>query len=398
MNLAIISDSFIPERTSCAIQLYDLSREFIDLGHSVTVITPSNTITNDWENYNLEGIEVIKLKSWMSRNMNFFRRAVAEISMPFFMIHNFKKVDKTLYTKWDYILWYSPSIFHGPFINSLIRKYDCKSYLILRDVFPQWAKDIGLLKFGFRYVFFLMVARYQYNVADIIGLQSDGNKNYFKRMIKAQPRKVEILSNWLGQLVKKPCDINLDQTKLKGKKVFVYSGNMGLSQGVTILIDLATLYRNIHDVGFLFVGRGSQVQALKKMVRSNKLDNVLFFDEIEPDQIPGLLSQCVAGLLTLDTRHKSHNIPGKFICYVQNSLPTIAAINQGNDLISLIEKYDVGTTCVTNNPMDLFNASQKLLHELNVKDFSIRCKKLFAEKFSVNKAATQIISSLSKLK
>jgi len=44
---------------------------------------------------------------------------------------------------------------------------------------------------------------------------------------------------------------------------------------------------------------------------------VVFHDEIEPSEIPGLYSQCHAGIVALDPRHKTHNLPGKFLSYMQ---------------------------------------------------------------------------------
>jgi hypothetical protein len=54
---------------------------------------------------------------------------------------------------------------------------------------------------------------------------------------------------------------------------------------------------------------------------------VVFHDEIHPDEIPGLYAQCHVGMVALDPRHKTHNIPGKFLTYMQSGLPVLANIN-----------------------------------------------------------------------
>ena len=69
-------------------------------------------------------------------------------------------------------------------------------------------------------------------------------------------------------------------------------------------------------VGFLFVGRGSDAERLKVSARMRGLANTLFFDEIHPDEIPDLYAQYAVGIVALDPRHKSHNIPGKFLTYM----------------------------------------------------------------------------------
>jgi hypothetical protein len=81
---------------------------------------------------------------------------------------------------------------------------------------------------------------------------------------------------------------------------------------------------------------------LRTMGGERGLTNTLFFDEIDPEEIPGLLAQCHIGILALDPRHKTHNIPGKFLTYVQAGLPVLARINPNNDLVELIEKERLG--------------------------------------------------------
>jgi len=96
------------------------------------------------------------------------------------------------------------------------------------------------------------------------------------------------------------------------------------------------------DIGFLFVGRGSELPRLRVIARDRLLENVLFYDEVDSGEVPGLLAQCHIGLVALDLRHKTHNIPGKFLTYVQAGLPVLARINANNDLVGLIETEGVG--------------------------------------------------------
>ena len=94
------------------------------------------------------------------------------------------------------------------------------------------------------------------------------------------------------------------------------------------------------DVGFVFVGRGTDLVRLKTQSEHRELTNILFFDEIEPDEIPGLYAQCDIGLLSLDKKHKTHNIPGKFLSYMRAGLPVLASVNKDNDIIRLKSKLN----------------------------------------------------------
>ncbi len=73
-----------------------------------------------------------------------------------------------------------------------------------------------------------------------------------------------------------------------------------------------------------------------------KLDNILFYNEISPKEIPRLYEQCSYGIVSLDKRHKTHNIPGKFLSYMRSGLPVLAVINKNNDLEKIIKDNGVG--------------------------------------------------------
>ena len=297
--------------------------------------------------------------------------------------------------QWDRVVWYAPSIFFGPLVSALKKASGCKGYLIIRDIFPEWAVDMGLMGRGLPYRFFDAVARYQYSVADVIGVQTPGNRGYFADWLKKPGRTLEVLQNWLDKPAQLPCPIRVNDTKLAGRKVFVYAGNMGVAQGMDLLLDLAERLQTRTDVGFLFVGRGSDAERLKVSARTRGLANTLFFDEIHPDEIPDLYVQCVVGIVALDPRHKSHNIPGKFLTYMQSGLPVLASINAGNDLAALIRAENVGQVCESNQLDELVGLAEALLRQMDTDgDLPARCVALFEREFAVGRAVRQVVGAL----
>lgn len=396
MRIALIADTFPPLRSSGAVQLRDLSREFVRQGHSLCVLLPAPDQRDPWRLESLDGVEVLRLRSPRTKDIGYVRRTLAEFCMPFAMLRNFRK-SPVAKERWYGVVWYAPSIFHGPFISALKKSSRCKSYLIIRDIFPNWAVDMGLMKQrGVPYRIFDAVARYQYSVADMIGVQTPGNKRYFDPWLEQPGRHLEVLQNWLDKPAQVRCSIRVDETALAGRKVFVYAGNMGVAQGMGILLDLAEKLRNRRDVGFLFVGRGSDAARLKRSAELRQLDNAVFFDEIDPDEIPDLYAQCDAGIVALDPRHKSHNIPGKFLTYMQSGLPVLANINAGNDLAGMIRDERVGQVCETNQIDELLKLTEDLLEQVQADaDLSERCLRLFEREFTVEKTVKQIVAALS---
>ena len=395
MRIALIADTFPPLRTSGSVQLRDLSREFARQCHSLCVLLPAPDQSELWKLEEFDGAQVLRLKAPRTKDIGYVRRTLAELAMPFAMLRNLRK-SPLAKERWDGVVWYSPSIFHGPLVSSLKKSNACKSYLIIRDIFPEWAVDMGLMGRGLPYRFFDAIARYQYSVADVIGVQTPGNRRYFACWLEKSGRRLEVLQNWLAKPSSSRCSIRVDQSMLAGRKVLVYAGNMGIAQGMDILLDLAEKLQGRTDIGFLFVGRGSDAARLKAVAQGKQLDNVVFFDEIDPDEIPDLYAQCDAGIVALDPRHKSHNIPGKFLTYMQSGLPVLANINAGNDLAQLIRDEGVGQVCETNQLDDLLNLTEKLLDEIET-DTGLAdcCINLFAKEFAVEKTVKQIVAALS---
>lgn len=395
MRIALIADTFPPLRTSGAVQLRDLAREFIRQGHELTVMLPSPDLDRPWRIEDFDGARILRLKAPRTKDIGLVRRTLAEFAMPFAMSRNLRR-SPLAHETWDGVAWYAPSIFHGPLASRLKRASGCRGYLIVRDIFPEWAVDMGLMGRGLPYRFFDAVARYQYSVADVIGVQTPGNRRYFETWEQKPGRRLEVLQNWLDTPADAPCTIQVAETPLAGRKILVYAGNMGVAQGLDIILDLAERLATRRDVGFLLIGRGSDAERLKSTAAARQLDNVLFRDEIHPDEIPALYAQCSAGIVALDHRHRSHNIPGKFLTYMQSGLPVVANVNAGNDLAEIIRTEEVGVVCESNQIDELEALTLDLLKRLDQdQGLPNRCRALFAREFHVTQAVRQIVAALA---
>ena len=395
MKIVLLAIHYPPMKTSCAVQMRDLAIELLRLGHKPIIVTASEDINKSSITEKIDGIDIIRIKINEKKKDLYFNRGINEILLPLKVIIGIRKSKLTI-NDLDAIIWYSPTIFFGPVVSYLKRASRCPSYLILRDIFPEWALDLGILKKNLIYYFLNIFAKYQYSVANVIGVQTSSNLKYLEGWSKKSKRKLEVLNNWLSPINEKKTNISLDNTNLFGRKLFVYAGNMGIAQGLDVFIELAADLKSRKDLGFLFVGRGSEVNKLKKLSALKKLDNILFFDEINPDEVPSLLKMCHVGLISLDLRHKSHNIPGKFLTYLQAGLPVLAKINPGTDLQNIIEKENVGIVYTYDTVNNFRILAQKIIDdEKNYKIMSDLGRSLYHKMFSTSKITKKIISSLS---
>ncbi|NLM00567.1 MAG: glycosyltransferase family 4 protein, partial [Treponema sp.] len=136
MNIALVTDDYIPYSTRIAGKmLHELSVCLNEMGHSVTVITPHFS-NQKFIQEEIDNIKIWRFKSGVIKNVNLFIRAINE---SFLSYRAWNAIKKKVTTKsFDAVIYYSPSIFWGNLVKNLKKRCNCKFFLILRDLFPQW--------------------------------------------------------------------------------------------------------------------------------------------------------------------------------------------------------------------------------------------------------------------
>ena len=401
MNLLLITDAFPPMRTSGAELMHSLTQELLMKNHQVFVITPSSDLNSSVSIECVNGYVHVRVKALKTKDMPYLRRTLAEWVNPYIMKWHLSKNSVFMEQSYDGVIWYSPTIFWGPLVSFLKNQFKCPSYLVLRDFFPDWAMHLNLLsQHGIPYKFFKLIERYQYQQANVIGIQSPNNVEYFRKNNPTIHSRLEVLWNWTSNknnsLQLRASPLNLDSTILASKTVFVYAGNMGLAQGLNSLIELISFFSNDSTVGFLIIGRGSEVTNLKKCVRIKGWSNVLFHDEVSSEAISTIIQQCHIGLIFLDERHRTHNIPGKLIAYLEAGIPVLAKVNVGNDLLELIPNASLGQVWAENSSNSFEDKALKILQAVRNSVDTQSIRGFLKSQFSVDKAVSQICKTFQK--
>jgi glycosyltransferase involved in cell wall biosynthesis len=400
MRITIIADSFPPLKNSAAVLVHSLAEALASLAHEVLVISPSSDIVEPSLEEDFGAFKVLRLRCGEIKSHIKFVRGIQELSLFFTLPRALKKAGYQSYD-FDLIIWYSPSIFFGGLVRGLKRTSN-HSYLILRDIFPQWLVDIGLMGKGLSYYLLRGFELYQYRQADFIGIQSPGNRSYVENLDLPNLQKLEVLPNWMPSTSTKfkmidfdGSHANLGNTKLVGKKVLVYAGNLGEAQGVENLAQLLFCLRNNPKLGFLIIGRGSKKSWLQDFVTTNNLTNVLILDEVDLVTLNKYYRQSVAGLVFLDLNHQSHNIPGKFISYLEAGLPIIACVNPNNDLVRIIKNSGLGL--VGNDPMQLADELNSFV-DIIPENLPMLARKYYDENYQPKAIAEQILKTVKESK
>lgn len=392
MNILLVVDDYLPGSTKVAAKMmHELALEFQERGHKVYVVTPGFNLKTPFHIFELEGITVFQFASGEIKNVSKFKRAINESLLSYRALKFLKSIIINL--NCELIVYYSPSIFWGYLIQTLKKIWKAKTYLILRDFFPQWAIDSGLLKENSIVTkYFHFFERKNYAAADKIGLMSPRNLRWFEKNYNGKS-KLEVLYNWVSD---KPV-INTSypiRTKfnLIDKLVFFYGGNIGYAQDMSQILRLAKNFLNNPNVIFLLVGAGDEVSLVKETIKKESLSNLIILDPVSQEEYKSMLAEFDIGMFCLNANHTTHNFPGKILSYLVQSKPILGSVNLGNDLKEIVEDSNVGFVVNSGDDRLLFEAATKLLDKKTRELFAINCKNLLVEKFSVKSACDRILS------
>ena len=188
-SVIIISDSYHPEKTSCAKLLKDLTDELLKRNKRVTILTTGK----ENQFVRKKNLHIIKSKVLFIQSQNFIVKFIGEIVMPYIFIKNYSK---NINYSSDLLICYSPSIFFKPIIDKVKLFPNSKKLLLIRDIFPDWLVDAKILsKNSFRYKLLKYFQSNFYNSFDVLCPQSDYDKKYIEKI--AIKKNVLTIKNWI---------------------------------------------------------------------------------------------------------------------------------------------------------------------------------------------------------
>ena len=391
MKLLLVVDDYLPGSIKVAARMmHDLALELIAQGNEVTVCTSDATLQVPFTFEDLEGVKVVRFKSGSIKNISKVKRAINETLLSFWAWRALKPYFKK--NRHDMVVYYSPTIFFGPLILKLKALWHCKSFLILRDIFPQWVVDNGLIRKNSPiHLYFKFFEALNYRAADVIAVQSPSNLAYFEKKRKYKD-KLDVLYNWSaveggGQSQ----NLYRKELGLADKMVFFYGGNIGHAQDMMNLVRLATSLKAYPIAHFLFVGKGDEVDLIKQAIRENNISNITYLPPVTQDEYQVMLAEFDIGLFSLHKDHVTHNFPGKLLGYMKHSMPILGSVNRGNDLEYVIAEAEAGFVTVNGNDVDFTKNAIRLIDSVQLrKHMGSNAYKLLGEKFSVKTAASKI--------
>lgn len=392
MKICLIVDDYMPNSIKIAAKMmHELAIELNKQGHEITVLTPCNTINKSIDIIKLDNINIYRFKIGAIKNVSKVKRAINETLLSYNAWKSCKNL--LLNNKHDLIVYYSPSIFFGPLIGKLKKQWKVPSYLILRDIFPQWTIDNGILKENSIITkYFKFFETINYKNADKIGLMSQKNLSWFNKKYNLN-YKTELLYNWASNTpLTTKCNKYKKLYNLEDKIVYFYGGNMGHAQDMMNIVRLAQNMKNHADAHFVLVGAGDEVELIKNNIIENDIKNITLLPSVDQEIFKEMLSEFDIGLFTLNYNHQTHNFPGKLLGYMCESKPILGSVNPNNDLKDVVESANAGYISITGEDEILYENAVKLLDNNTRITIGKNANNLLDKLFSVKSIAKQILS------
>ncbi|MCR5600121.1 MAG: glycosyltransferase family 4 protein [Ruminococcus sp.] len=331
----------------------DLLREFIRNGHKVHTVS-----AGDHKNVKSEKYMQVFVDMNIARcSSNLFKKGLSALSTESRFANAVKKYYHDV--EFDLVLYTTPPITLFSAVRYVKKRDNAFSYLMLKDIFPQNAVDIGMMSTtgakGFIYRLFKDKEKKLYEVSDIIGCMSRANAEYIiEHEPKVSPQKVEICPNSIEIADKsigydKRCAVRNKYGIPSDKTVFVYGGNLGKPQGIPFIIECLEKCSDISDAFFLIVGGGTEYHLLDEYAEKSRQANFRLMKSLPKEDYDTMVAACDVGLIFLDHRFTIPNFPSRLLSYMQAKLPVLAATDPNTDIGIVIFDGGFGRWCESND-------------------------------------------------
>ena len=357
MNVLFISISSLPHVSEHGISL-DLLHEFRKQGHNVFILCALEKRDNQETSLSEEdGCKILRVRIGNNKKAGIIEKGLTTVLLPRKYIKAIKQYYSNIH--FDLVLYPTPPITHVKTVRYIKKRDNAKSYLLLKDIFPQNAVDIGLMSKsglkGLLYRHFRKVEKELYKISDHIGCMSQANVDYIlKHNPEINAEKVEICPNSIEII-----DKSIDNDRKKAirdkyqipndKTVFVYGGNLGKPQDIPFIIQCLRKSKDIENAYFVVVGKGSEYPKLEDYYNSGKQSNLTLINYLPTEEYDTLVAACDVGLIFLDHRFTIPNFPSRLLGYLQAKIPVLACTDPNTDIGEVITEGEFGWWCESND-------------------------------------------------
>lgn len=351
----------------------DLLRQFQDDGWNVHVVTPhERSVGLPTELKDDHGVHFLGVKTLNLQKTSAIEKGLGQVLVEYQYKAAIKKYLSDV--KFDLVLYSTPPITF-PKVIAYLKRQNPKvtTYLLLKDIFPQNAVDLGMMSKsgvkGILYKFFRNKEKKLYALSDHIGCMSPANVEYVVHhnqevdasKVEVAPNSIELLANISRETAE--CEAIRRKYGLPiNKPVFIYGGNLGKPQGIPFLVECLEANASREDCYFVVIGTGTELPKLKSWYFTIKPKNVLVMNVLPKDEYDQLVRACDVGLIFLDHRFSIPNFPSRLLSYLENKMPVLCATDPYTDIGKIAEDNGYGFWCESNSVGEFTIILDKMIH------------------------------------
>ncbi len=378
----------------------DLMRKFRNKGHNVYVVSPLERrykeITNLREN---KGIHILGVKTLNMQKCSFIEKGIGILLVEYQFKHDIKKFLKDV--DFDLVMYSTPPITFTKAVKYVKKHFNATSYLLLKDIFPQNAVDINLIKKNsILHKFFIKKEQQLYKISDYIGCMSPANVEYLlsnnkylkKELIEVNPNSIEVLpiEDVNKIVIRNKYNLPTDKT------IFIYGGNIGKPQAIDFIIQCLDKNKDREDCFFIIVGSGTEYYTISKWIENIKPNNVKLIDFLPTEQYNELLTGCDVGMVFLDYRFTIPNYPSRLLSYLNNKLPVLVVTDVNSDMGKIAMENNFGAWCPSNDVNAFTNAIDNYLNNYDIKLMGENGYNFLLDNYTVDKSYQIIMNHFNK--
>ena len=325
-----------------------------------------------------QGVNILRIKTRsVKKNTNLVRKGLATILLERAFINAIKQCLSDV--KFDLVLYHTPPVTFEKVVRFIKKRDRAASYLLLKDIFPQNAIDLGMMSKqglkGMVYRFFRKKEKNLYLASDYIGCMSPANVKFLlENNSYLSPERVEVAPNSV-ELKETGLDASQARAKQKierkyirskynipkDKPVFIYGGNLGKPQGVEYLISCLDAVKNRNDCIFVIVGNGSEFPKIQQWYEQHRCEAVPVMHSLPKNDYDMLARSCDVGLIFLDHRFTIPNYPSRLLSYLVAKMPVLCATDPNTDIGRIAEENGYGYWCESVKTEDFIALVDKML-------------------------------------
>ncbi len=405
MHILLIHQAFAALDEPGGTRHHELARLLAQKGNQVTVIaSPVSYLTGNFSSREAspkgagrgsgedDGVRVIRAATYSGLHKSFVHRVFAFFS---FMFSSFivglgvKNVD---------VVWgTSPPIFQGVTAWLLARLKGAKFLFEVRDLWPDFAIAVGVLKNPVLIRLSLWLEGFLYRRADRMMVNSPA---YVKHVRERGARTVDLIPNGADPHMFDPFDSGLAFRrfhKLNNKFVALYAGAHGLSNDLAVLLEAAQLLKDEHGIQIVLLGDGKEKPNLQARAAELGLANVSFLPPVPKREMGAALAgadACIAILKPIEAYKTTY--PNKVFDYMAAGRPVVLVID--GVIREVVEAAGCGLFVQPGSAMALAEAIRALAADRDqATEMGIRGQRYLEEHFSREKLAEKFEKLLVKM-